>query len=173
VAENQGNGESPTGSPTTPTDPLLEANAILEAWRVCYLANFYVFPLFRRLERQWGITRPEWVILFCLAHQEPLCAQDIVAKTWQPKNSINRGVKLLSGKGLIKRREDPEDGRRILLSLTQAGWKTYSQTLPLAVSRKEWLVASLSGEEQQTLNRLLSKMCAHVQGRDSDFWSGD
>lgn len=154
-------------------DPILENNAILEAWRICYLANYVVFPLYRHMEKEFNITRPEWVALFCLAHQEPICAQDIMVKTWLPKNSINRGVKLLAQKGLITKRKDPQDGRRTLLSLTQEGWKIYSQTLPFAVTRKERLISSLDDEELRLFNKLLMKLCVSVSRRSANLNNGE
>jgi MarR family transcriptional regulator, temperature-dependent positive regulator of motility len=173
LPEDSLKNEQPAEIQNQSADSLLHDNAILEAWRLCYLANFYVFPLYSHLEKQFKITRPEWVILFCLAHQDSLCAQDIVVKTWQPKNSINRGVKLLANKGFIARREDPHDGRRVLLSLTHDGWKVYSQTLPYAITRKERLIAGLSHDEINNLNQILSKMCTNLAGRCSEATNGD
>lgn len=173
MPNNEGKNEQELEKVDKNLDPLLDDNAIIEVWRICYLANFFVFPLYRHLERAFNITRPEWVIIFCLAHQEPLCAQDIVAKTWQPKNSINRGVKLLTNKGYIEKREDPNDGRRALLSLTQEGWKAYSQTLPYAVTRKERVISCLTREENQGLNQVLLKMCVNLHEHDNDGTNGD
>ena len=162
------NGSDPVPAQELPGDPidsLLLDNATLEAWRICYLANNYLFPLYRFIEKQFNITRPEWSSLFCLAHEEPLCAQDVANKTGQPKNSIIRGVNLLVKKGLIEKTEDPGDGRRSLLSITRKGWKLYGQILPTAVSRKERLISPLSAKELEQLNHLLLKLCANIDER--------
>ena len=145
------------------SDKMLLDNAILESWRVCYIANHYVFPLYKRLEKEFKITRPEWVTLFVLAHEEPLYAQEIINKTGLPKNSISRGVNLLVNKELISKRDDPVDGRKSILNLTNTGWKLYSQTLPYFVGRNERLISHISGEELQQLNQLLLKLCSRIE----------
>ncbi len=147
----------------------LQTNLILESWKVCYLANFLVFPLYRYLEREFDITRPEWVTIFCLANEEPLCSQDIIARTWLPKNNIVRGVRLLHEKGLIKRTNDPADKRRVLLTLTTEGWKIYSQTLPYVIMRKDQLISCLSAEERQTFVRLLNKISQSLDEQADDL----
>ena len=168
MKDNHITQEAPGLGQQEPIDSLLMENATLEAWRICFLANIYAFPFYRELEKLFDITRPEWVVLFCLAHAEPLCAQDITLKSSVPKNSIIRGVNRLVKKGLINKKDDPDDGRRSLLTITREGWKLYSLALPAAVSRKEKLISPLSKQELAQLNQLLLKMCSNITERLND-----
>src|ERR1051325_4534737 len=92
------------GTPTAPApreegktqgtlrERLLRRNAVTVAWRLNYVANFYAVPFYLALEKRIGISRPEYVILFCAAQHPGVTAQEIVASTGRPKNSISVAV---------------------------------------------------------------------------------
>lgn len=137
---------------------MLRDNAIGETWRICYLANIFVFPLYMRFEKEHDILRPEFVTLFCLAHHQPLIAQDIVQMTGLPKNTISRGVKRLLDRGLVARGDHPGDRRKARLALTPAGEEMVQRLMPQVVARHEALAGSLNAAERDALGRLLMKM---------------
>ena len=62
----------------SPRHELLFANPIVDIWRICFVANSFVFPLYRDMELTWQLTRPEFVTLLCLGTAGALVAQDIV-----------------------------------------------------------------------------------------------
>lgn len=137
---------------------MLYDNAIGETWRICYLANQFVFPLYARFEKEHDILRPEYVTLFCLAHHQPLIAQDIVDMTGLPKNTISRGVNRLLSRGLIARGDHPGDRRKAQLQLTDAGRAVFDQLMPELLAHRQALVAGLNEEECAELGRLLMKV---------------
>ena len=63
---------------------ILKSNPIPFAYRLNYLANFYVGPLIKNIESSFRMTRPEWIVLFCLSqlhcdlHQTPSHRRAIV-----------------------------------------------------------------------------------------------
>lgn len=147
------------------TERMLENNAIGETWRICYLANIFVFPIYARFEREHGMLRPEFVTLYCLGHHEPLIAQDIVNMTGLPKNNISRGVNRLLARGMIVRSHDPQDRRRAQLSLTSAGRAKLDSVMPDFLARRQALVAGLEPDELEELGRLLLKMARSAEPR--------
>ena len=82
---------------------ILKDNPIPAAYRINYVANFYVGPLIADMDKRFGLTRPEWIVLFCLTRQPRLNAQQISIVTGRAKTSIAGAVKLLQKKKLIIR----------------------------------------------------------------------
>lgn len=144
---------------------ILDRNRIRLAYRISWLANFYSGPIYRRLEMELGLTRPEIIVVFCLAHAPGISAAEICAATGRPKNSISRAVGRLLRDGRIAGRRDAQDGRATLLDLTEAGRVLYESLLPDFRAREERMLAPLSAAERAELDRLLGKL-VH---RDDDW----
>jgi MarR family transcriptional regulator, temperature-dependent positive regulator of motility len=137
---------------------ILTINPTRLAYRLNYVANYYTGPLYKHLEQRWGLSRPDYITLFCL-HQLPgLRARDIVAICGRPKNSISRAVNGLLGKGYLQR-SDADSGRGQPLSLTAAGQEIVQQIIPLFVSREVQMLDPLTAAERQTLDTILGKLC--------------
>lgn len=137
---------------------ILDRNEIRLAYRISWLANFYSGPIYRKLERRPGLTRPEFIVLFCLAHAPGISAADICAATGRPKNSISRAVNRLLGDGRIRRRADPDDGRAVILDLTEDGRGLYERLIPEFRAREAAMLAPLTEAERADLDRLLGKL---------------
>lgn len=169
MSETAKQAEAAAGGPdpaASLTERMLAENAIGETWRICYLANTFVFPLYARLEKEQDLLRPEFVTMYCLAHHEPLIAQDIVQMTALPKNTISRGVKRLLSRGLISRGGHPEDRRKAQLRLTQEGRALVEALMPDFITQREDLVGALTPAERAQLGRLLLKMAQAVARRN-------
>lgn len=144
-------------------DPMLRDNPIRDAWRIAFVANRYVFPFYRALENEHGMTRPEWVVMFCLAQRGDLIAQDIADGTGLPKNSLSRAVNRLEDWGFLARRSDSGDRRRARLTLTPEGSAFHDAILPALVERQEHMLACLSPEERETLSSLMLRIADSVR----------
>ena len=137
---------------------ILENNPLPIAYRLSYLANFYVGPLIKNMEQEFGMTRPEWIVLFCLTQISGLSAQQISDVTGRPKTSISAAVKQLQRRKLLSRTVDANDGRRRVLQITEAGRRIYATILESFVFRETDMVACLSRSERSTFLQLLNKM---------------
>ena len=137
---------------------ILKNNPIPTAYRLNYVANFYVGPLIKMMEDEHDMTRPEWIVLFCLNQQTSLNAQQISNVTGRPKTSISTAVRQLQKKKLIVRHTDVKDGRRQVLGATDAGRKIYESILRSFVAREAEMLTCLDRSERRTLMGLLDKM---------------
>jgi DNA-binding MarR family transcriptional regulator len=141
-------------------EAILKNNPIPAAYRINYVANFYVGPLIADMEKTFRLTRPEWIVLFCLTQQPRLNAQQISMVTGRAKTSVAGAVKLLQKKKLITRKTDIADSRRRVLYLTDAGRSLYRSILAGFVARESEMLASLDADERRLLVRLFDKLIA-------------
>ncbi|WP_371225448.1 MarR family winged helix-turn-helix transcriptional regulator [Roseovarius sp. 2305UL8-3] len=144
---------------------ILSATPIPIGYRLAFLTNFMREPLLRRMEREYGLIRPEWTVLICLVFRDGLTSRDICEVTEQPSNTISRAVSALLDKGMIRRQTDPRDGRRKLLYLESAGREQHDAVMAWFTEAEAHLTACLSAEERDTLEALLDRM-----GRDVPRW---
>jgi DNA-binding MarR family transcriptional regulator len=148
---------------------ILENNPIPIAYRLNFLANFYVGPLVKEVERAFRMTRPEWIVLFCLHQRAGLSAQQISHVSGRPKTSISAAINLLQKKRLISRETDVQDGRRQVLHVTEAGQRVYAAILEKFVEREARMTAGLGKRERETFLALLDKLIGHSPNWARDY----
>jgi DNA-binding MarR family transcriptional regulator len=146
---------------------VLKDNPLPVAYRLSYVANFYVGPLVKNMEQAFGLSRPEWIILFCLHQRPDLNAQQISNVSGRPKTSISAAVRQLQTKKLIVRITDVRDGRRLVLHLTDAGRKIYREVLAGFMTREADMMACLNRDDRRTFLKLLDKIIENKIGRAS------
>ena len=139
-------------------EQILEGNPILDAYLLNYIANFYVGPLLKVVDTRQGLTRPEWIVIFCLSQHEGLNAQQISDATGRAKSSISQAIKLLQQKALLRRAPNPEDKRQRVLKLTAAGRRAYSDLVTFFIERESEMLACLTAGERRNLRRLMFKL---------------
>jgi len=144
------------------TAGVLGGTEIAIAYKIGYVLNFYREPSFRRIEMEFGITRPEIVTLIFLNYREGVTASDICEFSGHLKANISRGILALEKKGLVRREADPDDRRRQFLFITEAGRALYGRYIPALRDREQAMLACLSAAERRTFERILDKLAAHV-----------
>ncbi len=145
---------------------ILDGTPIPIGYRIAFITNFWREPLLRKIEHEFNVTRPEWTALICLSYQDGLNSRDICQITEQPSNTVSRGVAALEQKRFLTRSADSNDGRRMLLYLTDDGRKMHDKIMELFVQAESTILEALSDEEKTTLTQLLDKMA-----RDVTRWS--
>lgn len=143
---------------------ILDGTAIPTAYKIGYILNFYREPSFRAIETEFGLTRPEIVILIFLTVRDGASASEFCEFSGHLKASVSRAVILLDKKKLIRREPDKADSRRQLLYLTQEGRALYERYIPMLKAREAAMLACLSADERAQFGRLLDRLAAHVPG---------
>lgn len=151
--------------PSTNRDAILTRSQITTGYRLSYLANFFVGPLYSKIARRTGLARSEFVVIFCLHHLGVLMAQEICDITGRPKNSISQAVTKLVRLGLIEKQVDNADGRRAPLKITLAGTALYTGIIPMFQQREQAMLSVLTEREREQFERLLGKLVLR-----SDNW---
>lgn len=112
------------------------------------------------LERH-GVTRSEFSVLRALARADrPLRASEVVSTTMLSGASITKIADTLVRRGLLVRERSARDGRVVLLTLTDAGRAVVDDAMPRRLDNDRRLISALTTAEQDTLTRLLRKLCA-------------
>lgn len=143
-------------------DPVMEAklwrNPCWFAFRFNYIALRYNVPLYGWIQRTYGLSRPEFVVLYTLGLHDGALARDIAVSYGFPKNTLSRAIQKLSRMELIRRDADPLDGRNQILRLLPEGKRIFDETLPRFVELEERMLETLNRDERDTLSRLLAKI---------------
>ena len=137
---------------------IFERNEVRDTFRISYLANRLVIPVYEDIKREFGLNRGEYLLLFCLSHIEELTAQDVADMTGRPRNSISRAVHRMLEDGYLTRSPDPADGRQALLRITYEGQELHRQIVPRFLVWEEQILCALDIDERRQLDRLLAKL---------------
>ena len=141
---------------------LLEQNPILDLWRISFIANFYNESFYKMVEESEGISRSEFLVLFCLNSRHGITAREICLATGRPRNSVSRAVARLRKLSLLTYSISEDDKRRKILQETEQGRSLLNRALPKAIDRMNKLMEPLDEEETSELNRLLTKLISNV-----------
>lgn len=108
--------------------------------------------LVRRLRAEYSFPVAQASVLSRLDREGPRSTSTLAAAERVRPQSMAQTLAELETAGLIARRPDPADGRRVLIELTGAGRE---RVLEARGRREDWLAAAIAEEldpdEQQTL----------------------
>ncbi|OUR76190.1 MarR family transcriptional regulator [Alphaproteobacteria bacterium 46_93_T64] len=89
---------------------------------------------------------------------------DLLATMMVTSGTMTNRVDQLVKTGLVERKHNPEDGRSVIISLSQKGLAVIDVAVNEHVQTQARLVASLTDEEHLVLNGLLSKLLVDFEG---------
>ena len=141
-------------------EELLSAPEIRDTFRLSYLANRLVLPVYEQIKRDHGLIRAEYLLLFCLSRINNLTAQQVADITGRPRNSISRAVHRMLQEGYLTRSPHPDDARQVLLQITPSGRKLNERIVPLFEQQEHQLLNRLSEGERRQFSLLLGKLTA-------------
>jgi MarR family transcriptional regulator, lower aerobic nicotinate degradation pathway regulator len=104
------------------------------------------------------LTPTQWAALAKLQETGP-CSQNLLGRlTAMDVATIKGVIDRLSARGLTETAPDPEDGRRLLVSLTRAGQQLAEKAAPNALAISRETLAPLDAREREALMELLNKL---------------
>ena len=126
--------------------------------RFNYLGLRYNTPLYGWVKKRFGLSRPEFVVIYSLGLVDGVTASEIAASTAFPKNTLSRAVNRLAKLGLILCSVGASDRRQQILTLTRQGRAVLNEALPRFIALEAEMLAPLSLVEQETLSTLMAKV---------------
>lgn len=134
----------------------------LVGFKVRQLAVRVASTMARSYSRPHGIGIPAFRIILRLGFLGSASLVGLAEASGMDPAVVSRTVEKLEAKGLLNREWHPEDKRRRVLSLSEAGEKLHAQLMPIAYEFQEELVDGLSKKETAELNRLLDLLLLRV-----------
>jgi len=110
-----------------------------------------------------GITVSDFTILEALLHKGPLPINILGAKVLLTSGSMTAAANRLEEKDLIKRIQDPSDGRSFYLHLTKKGRRLIKEAFDRHARNLEEIADVLNEQERSELVSLLKKIGRHAQ----------
>jgi DNA-binding MarR family transcriptional regulator len=105
-----------------------------------------------------NITPTQWAALSKLA-ETGACSQNQLGRlTAMDVATIKGVIDRLTARGLTETSQDPDDGRRLLVSLTRAGQQLAEKVAPSALAITRETLSPLDARERETLMALLNKL---------------
>jgi DNA-binding MarR family transcriptional regulator len=115
---------------------------------------------------QQGLSWSAFTALFVLRVWGDMDARSLAAEAGVTAATLTGVMKTLEGRGLLRRKADRVDGRRILVSLTTRGRTVVGDVMP-AFNRHESLVTqALTESEQDDLARSLRTILRTIEAID-------
>jgi DNA-binding MarR family transcriptional regulator len=105
-----------------------------------------------------NLTPTQWAALAKLTETGPCSQNQLGRLTAMDVATIKGVIDRLTARGLTETSPDPDDGRRLLVSLTRAGQQTAEKAAPNALAISKETLAPLDARERETLVALLSRL---------------
>lgn len=86
-----------------------------------YAASNLVTRMYRPLLNKLGITYPQYLVMLVLWESDPQTVSALGTRLYLDSGTLTPLLKRLEVAGLVVRRRDEEDERRVLIGLTEAG----------------------------------------------------
>jgi DNA-binding MarR family transcriptional regulator len=103
----------------------------------------------------FGVTGRECAVLIAIDSMPPISQQEVARRLGVDRTTMVALIDVLEGKGLVERRRDPDDRRKNVVALTEAGRVTLRRASRAGDEAERRFLAALSGDEAAGLRRAL------------------
>lgn len=119
---------------------------------------------FHAIVRRHGLRVPEWRVLACLHDRDGQMITRLAALALMEQSAMTRVVERMEERGLVKRRSDKRDRRRVRVFLSDEGRALLVPLLVLAREQEAQVLASLSPEQRAALKPMLASLLGALPG---------
>ena len=114
-----------------------------------YSTSLAMGKLYKPILDELGLTYPQYLMMMVLWEQDGITITDLSARLMQDKGALSPVIRRLERQGLIERRRDPQDDRRVLIQLSAAGRRLQQQAKDIPER-----VFCISGLDEKTARKL-------------------
>ena len=114
----------------------------------------------------YGLTMPQFTVLEVLYSKGDLTVKEIISKVLSSGGSMTVVVRNLEEQGLVYRRENPDDRRSYLISISDAGRRLMDVVFPLHMDNMRKAFSCLSQEEKENMVRMLKTISDEAEDVD-------
>ncbi|WP_028603276.1 MarR family winged helix-turn-helix transcriptional regulator [Ottowia thiooxydans] len=116
-----------------------------------------------RMRRKLNLTLLEWRAVGHLGSYGPLSLKQLAQRTGLDKSYASRTVTALVNKGAIVSERSEEDGRGVVLSLTEHGVKLFHEGMEDAHQRHDHLLSTLPESDREKLLSILGVLTTQAK----------
>ena len=141
-------------------------------YRFAIFSGFYTRCLAGMYVPRYRLSISDWKVLAVLAVHAPMSATEAGKRTSLQPDKVTRAVDSLTEKGLVTRRRDPGDRRRIVLSVSPRGKQAFDEIDRVRYAIECEFLSPLSTAELRQLYRICDKLderAAELFGRRSGW----
>ncbi|WP_409236186.1 MarR family winged helix-turn-helix transcriptional regulator [Streptomyces sp. PA5.6] len=114
------------------------------------------------------LTWTSFVVLYVVWIWGEMETRYVAEEAGISKGTLTGVARTLMGRGLLERRGHPEDGRLVLLSLTDEGERLMGEVFPAFNAEEAFVTEGLTDEECETLADLLRKIVVRTEEKGDD-----
>ncbi len=146
------------GADAAPGDPRFVEDYLL------YLlarASHQASSEFHAVAKEHGVSQVEWRVLSFLS-DGPASIGDLAAVTLLQQPTLTKVVDRMQRDGLVDRRPEPTDGRRVRVSVTRRGRALVADLIPLARRHEALVLDGYAPAEAKALKAALKTLIART-----------
>jgi DNA-binding MarR family transcriptional regulator len=113
--------------------------------------------------QMFDLSVSQWKILPIIGYYGPMSAKEVGERTSLEPEKVTRAVDQLVVRGLVTRKSDPKDRRRVVLSLAAKGTEVFENSEKLRGVIENKFLAALKPSERLAFHRILDKLEEHAK----------
>ena len=117
--------------------------------------------------RAAGLRVPEWRVLACLADEDGAMVTRLARLSLMEQSRLTRIIDQMGDRGLVSRRSDPEDRRRVRVFLTEFGRDLALRLIVDAREHEARILDALGSEDSERIKSILKAMLAEFEGQEN------
>ncbi|MEV0121495.1 MarR family winged helix-turn-helix transcriptional regulator [Streptomyces sp. NPDC050703] len=114
------------------------------------------------------LTWTSFVVLYVLWIWGEMETRYVAEEAGISKGTLTGVARTLAGRGLVERRGHPDDGRLVLLRLTDEGERLMGEVFPAFNAEEAFVTEGLTDAECRTLADLLRKIVVRTEGQGEE-----
>lgn len=122
---------------------------------------------FHARARGAGLRVPEWRVLACLADEDGAMVTRLARLALMEQSRLTRIIDQMADRGLVSRRSDPEDRRRVRVFLSDDGRDLALRLIEDAREHEMRLLDALGGEDAERIKSILTALLAELDAQES------
>lgn len=132
-------------------------------YRLSLLATLINRAIASAYVKNYGRPAHAWKIITVLGGFGPLSASQINYHTTLEMDKVTRIVDQLIEQGLVSRAQDPDDGRRVVITLSARGRRVNEQMEQMIADMERELLIILDRDERESLYVVLDRLQARAE----------
>ncbi|MGJ8569835.1 MAG: MarR family winged helix-turn-helix transcriptional regulator [Hoeflea sp.] len=118
--------------------------------------------------RTKGLRVPEWRVLACLIDTDGSMVTELARYAMIEQSRLTKIIIQMDSRGLVTRRSDPKDGRRVRVFLTDGGRALAEELVADAKVNEQELLRSFQGSQGAKIKDTLRALIEHLESGQPD-----